>query len=312
MILAITGHRPPKVGGYQIPNPVYEAVYQALDEGIMRLSPDHVIVGMSLGVDQWAAEICIRDGVPFTAAIPFDGYDVKWPPEARAHYRSLLNKAQTTMVITPGAPYHPSLLQVRNSWMCSRADALLAVWNGMPSGTSNCVRAARHYRKQVHMVDVPQNIWDEARAIELRNEGRTVGFQVGGHVEVTYLTSEGEVTVPAEALQAEVETEEERVRNAQHLEDLNRTGRQGRRRRNREVASEADVQAEPAANIMSDMAQIREALDRQIAEEAARLPDSVSPERVLRQEVVRERSKNAPEKVNEDLTPKRVIEIGED
>lgn len=43
------------------------------------------------------------------------------------------------MVITHGA-YSSAAMQVRNEWLADRCDALLALWDGSPGGTANCLR----------------------------------------------------------------------------------------------------------------------------------------------------------------------------
>ena len=53
MILAVTGHRPPRLGGYIIPNPVATAVIQGLSKSLDSLLPTTVITGMALGTEQW-------------------------------------------------------------------------------------------------------------------------------------------------------------------------------------------------------------------------------------------------------------------
>jgi uncharacterized phage-like protein YoqJ len=94
MILGITGHRPPGLGcGYDIPNPVYDKIYKALKDKFNELSPEKIISGMALGTDQWAACAAIELGIPFIAAVPFDGQDSKWPNESRKKFKFLLDSA---------------------------------------------------------------------------------------------------------------------------------------------------------------------------------------------------------------------------
>ena len=47
MILAITGHRPPSIGGYNIPNPTYDKVRQAIRDKFLELKPEKIISGMT-------------------------------------------------------------------------------------------------------------------------------------------------------------------------------------------------------------------------------------------------------------------------
>lgn len=45
------------------------------------------------------------------------------------------------------------LFQQRNQWMVDRADAVLAVWDGSPGGTANCVNYARKVGKPITIID---------------------------------------------------------------------------------------------------------------------------------------------------------------
>lgn len=151
MIVAVTGHRPGKVGGYVLYNTTQLMVIAKLHAVLDALQPAKVITGMALGVDQWMAEVCVDRRLPFLAAIPFPGQESQWPPESQERYRDLLQKA-CEVVCVSNSPYHPGLLQVRNEWMVDRADRVVAVWDGSAGGTANCVRYAQKVGKTVHFL----------------------------------------------------------------------------------------------------------------------------------------------------------------
>lgn len=181
MIVAFTGHRPSKLGGYG-PSPTQDRVRAAIRDvlenvgyhtcdcgksfwgrmsdlcpcGEMRCGvvsyATEVISGMALGVDQWAAEICVELGIPFTAAVPCDGQEARWPSQSQDHYYELLHKAQHVQVICPGS-YEVWKLQRRNEWMVNNCEVLVAVWDGSAGGTKNCVDYARRIGCDVWRVD---------------------------------------------------------------------------------------------------------------------------------------------------------------
>mgnify|MGYP001569968591 CR=1 FL=1 len=151
MIVAFTGHRPGKLGGYG-PSPTQDHVRSRIREELLRIRPDSAISGMALGVDQWAAEVCYEQKIPYTAAVPFDGQERVWPLEAQVWYRELLARAAVVHVVSPGT-YAPWKLQRRNEWMVDNCDVLLAVWDGSPSGTANCVEYAREKLREIVRVD---------------------------------------------------------------------------------------------------------------------------------------------------------------
>lgn len=148
MIVAFTGHRPDKLGGYRSPNPICDWVSWCIHEELDRLNPTKAISGMAQGVDQWAATICINRNLPFIAAIPFVGQESMWPEAAQKRWRFLLGKAYETVVVCKGG-YSPAKMQKRNEWMVDHADVLIAVWDGTPGGTGNCVRYAEKKNKRI-------------------------------------------------------------------------------------------------------------------------------------------------------------------
>lgn len=171
MILSVTGHRPDKLGGYRIPNPVYNEVIQRLDIALMTLRPDKVITGMALGVDQWVAELCVKNDLPFIAAIPFQNFSTPWPDFSRAHYEYLLSKAERVHLCSTNTTYSPDLLFVRNQWMVDNSDELLAVRRpdlveSRTGGTIGTMDYARRRRRTIHVV----NLSAEASAIALNEE----------------------------------------------------------------------------------------------------------------------------------------------
>jgi uncharacterized phage-like protein YoqJ len=152
MIIAFTGHRPDKLGGYVLPNPTYIKVCQEIDKALKKLKPQQIISGMALGIDQWAANIAIKNNIPFIAAVPFLGQEGKWNLDLRKTYCILLRKAAEQVIVCPGA-YSVEKMQIRNEWMVDRCDLLIAVWDGTKGGTGNCVDYAKKINKEILRID---------------------------------------------------------------------------------------------------------------------------------------------------------------
>ena len=145
-LLAGTGHRPPKLGGYSFA--VADKLRDLAHEVIDRVRPDIIISGMALGWDTALAEAAIERRIHLTAAVPFDGQESRWPEESQDHYGWLLEHADEVVVVSPG-DYAVWKMTKRNKWMVERATAIAALWNGTKrGGTWNCIRDARS-------VDVP-------------------------------------------------------------------------------------------------------------------------------------------------------------
>lgn len=155
-IIAATGHRPPKLGGYGQP---VQARLVAFATGYLKVErPDKTISGMALGWDMAFAQASADLGIPFVAAVPFDGQDAKWPPESRAAYWKLMRLASRTHIASTGG-YEPHKMQVRNEWMVDHCTRLAALWDGSSGGTGNCIKYARRVGRPF------DNLWADWQAL---------------------------------------------------------------------------------------------------------------------------------------------------
>jgi uncharacterized phage-like protein YoqJ len=148
MVIGATGHRPHKLGGYGDDR-------MELLIGIAETAIDgygKVISGMALGWDTAVAIAAVRKGIPFIAAVPFIGQESRWPEESRNVHNNLLDLASEVVIISPGG-YTVEKMQVRNEWMVDRSDVILALWDGSPGGTGNCIRYAIRKKKPI------KNVW---------------------------------------------------------------------------------------------------------------------------------------------------------
>lgn len=156
MILSFTGHRPDKLGGYNIPNPIYNCVVQETKKLIQYLNPDKCITGMALGFDQYVAQICCELNIPFIAAVPFVGQESVWNEQAKITFKKLLSKAKDIVIVCEGS-YASYKLQKRNEWMVDNSDCLIACWDGTLGGTFNCIKYASSKNKQMYRIN-PKDI----------------------------------------------------------------------------------------------------------------------------------------------------------
>lgn len=136
MIVAATGHRPHKLGGYG--EDVFARLTRYAMHGLKALEPYHVISGMALGWDQAVAMAAVQLSIPFTAACPFEDMHAKWPRQHWPRFLWLHEQAQHVEYVSPGA-YAPWKMQARNVWMVNKATRMLALWDGSAGGTENCL-----------------------------------------------------------------------------------------------------------------------------------------------------------------------------
>jgi uncharacterized phage-like protein YoqJ len=147
MILAGTGHRPEKLGGFS--DDAFRMLVDVAAAALRELRPEAVISGMALGWDQALATAAVEVGIPFDAAIPFQGQESIWPEASQVRYRELLDKAREVVYVC-GPGYAAWKMQRRNEWMCDHATGLLVIHNGdKHGGTWNCLEYARVVGKPV-------------------------------------------------------------------------------------------------------------------------------------------------------------------
>lgn len=150
MIIAATGHRPDKLGGY---GDDALARLQALADNYFRKlgAPDaeiEAVSGMAQGWDTAWALAALGLDIPLICAIPFEGQEKPWPAAAQERYHDILAKAWHVQVVCRGS-YADRKFQERNVWMVDRCDRLAALWNGSEGGTANCVKYAESKERPI-------------------------------------------------------------------------------------------------------------------------------------------------------------------
>lgn len=150
MIVAGTGHRPNKLGGYD------DRITLRLTGLAKRHLGDAktVISGMALGWDTAVALAAIELGKPLICAVPFDGQEKAWPSSAQKRFNSILELAHEVVIVSPGEYAHWKM-HARNKWMVHRADVMLALWDGSSGGTGSCLAVADGKSRPVF------NVWKE-------------------------------------------------------------------------------------------------------------------------------------------------------
>lgn len=150
MILAVTGHRPDKLGGYEFCSDDDRLINFAIAE-LRRFDypPELAIVGMAQGFDQAIASACILEGIPFAAYIPFTGQESLWPQRAKDIYHSILGHAAEKRIVSYGV-YEAWKMHARDRAMVDAADTVLALYDGLSKGgTAATVKYAVHHCRPV-------------------------------------------------------------------------------------------------------------------------------------------------------------------
>lgn len=155
MKIAITGHRPNKLGNdYDGTSELIKSIKSEICIQMYKHTsryPDMFIegiTGMALGIDQLFADICIKANIPFIAAIPCIGQWSKWPQKSIKLYDEILANPLCTKYLVSDSVYFDGCMDKRNIWMVDQLtepeDRLIAVWDGSKGGTCNCHNYAKH------------------------------------------------------------------------------------------------------------------------------------------------------------------------
>lgn len=175
--ICFTGHRPknPNMGGYdwnsmknlQIQAKLRETILMTID----KVPHVEFICGGALGIDQMAFAISYmlkqsEQGKQIDAihlAIPYEQNFTKWNRADIERQSRHIKKADKVIFVdelpqyqvygSTVGQYHPEKLQQRNKFMVDQASIVIAVWDGSPSGTANCVRYAREMGRSIIYID---------------------------------------------------------------------------------------------------------------------------------------------------------------
>lgn len=150
-ILAATGHRPNKLGGYS--PEAFERLRRVATEYLVEAKPEKIISGMALGWDTAWAVAGQSLGIPVIAAVPFFGQESMWPKESQTKYLHILDRCHDVIYVCDKG-YAPWKMQIRNEYMVDKCDTLIALWDGSSGGTGNCIAYAIKVNKPI------VNLWE--------------------------------------------------------------------------------------------------------------------------------------------------------
>ena len=157
--VCITGHRPSKLFGYDIHSSLYDTLRTEISKRLVALCDKFqeicCISGCALGTDTIFIEECqklVDAGykIHIKLAIPCRNHDKCWSLDDRQRFKEMVTKYDHHYVVN--GPYITTCLQLRNRYMVDNSDLVLAVWDGSPSGTGNCVKYAQFRGKRVRRV----------------------------------------------------------------------------------------------------------------------------------------------------------------
>ena len=163
--ISVTGHRPPKLGGYT-PCEKHRAIRRHMRDTLQELQRKHdkltLYSGGANGIDQFWMEVGHHLEIPVVAILPFPCFSRLWPKSGQDHLKNLLDKCidvRYTHVeddITDKASAVQAMMD-RDLDLVNACDLLVAYWNGTKGGTAHTVGFAYKIQKPV-MIFNPDNI----------------------------------------------------------------------------------------------------------------------------------------------------------
>lgn len=158
--IALTGHRPQKLAGFDLANPYYQRLHDRLLQEIINTIngyPDSTIwchSGMALGADTvWGfailnAKKLSPKRVKLHAEIPMMTQPDTWFNQGdRTNWQTLYSASDAITVYNQ--VYASQTMQKRNIGMINHANKLIALWDGSASGTKNAIDYAIKQHKQI-------------------------------------------------------------------------------------------------------------------------------------------------------------------
>lgn len=151
--IAVTGHRPKMLWGYDLNHPKYSVLKEKMKEVLIKKKCTEAITGMALGADMVYALSVLElkeqgYNIKLHCAVPCEGQSSRWPASSQRMYQRILDKADKISWVSHER-YRPELMYRRNCFMVDEADTIIAVWNGKNSGTGHCVSYAQLRNKEV-------------------------------------------------------------------------------------------------------------------------------------------------------------------
>ena len=151
--LCVTGHRPNKLFGYNLSHPKWVKLKEIFKELLIQHECKEAISGMALGVDTIFALAVLElkesgNDIKLHVVIPCLNQSCKWRENDQKLHQSIVDKADKVTYVS-SQPYSRECMQKRNEFMVDNSDGVIAVWDGSPGGTANCVLYAKKVKKPV-------------------------------------------------------------------------------------------------------------------------------------------------------------------
>ncbi len=156
--VSFTGYRPEKLPFFGEDDPMCIDLKNRLSEQVDTLindGADEFYSGMALGLDTWAAESVLEHRkthpqIKLIAVLPCPEQADRWTDGDKARYKTILDKCDKTMTISPH--YNKECMLKRNRALVELCDVLIAVYDGKRGGTQYTVNYAKKCGKKTIVI----------------------------------------------------------------------------------------------------------------------------------------------------------------
>ena len=154
MIAASIGVDPSRMGNFggDISTRLIGLAMRALREHDVSMA----LTSLQPGWNQAFATACIMLDIPYIAALPYDVSTENMTEDERDVFRAQLRQARSVIPIHVQCAMCPD--EQLQCWLIDTADIVIALWNGEPGCTADCVSMSHLKGKAVF------NVWDDFAA----------------------------------------------------------------------------------------------------------------------------------------------------
>ncbi|MCQ2417360.1 MAG: SLOG family protein [Oscillospiraceae bacterium] len=154
--VCISGHRPEKLPEGAPLRMMLSLLYREIEDAIAD-GASAFYVGMSLGIDLWAADIILyfrrqHPNIRLICAMPYPEFNHHLQGSTRYHFQSVLHAADAVIQVCPH--YHPGAFRMRNQYMVDHCRRIIAVAEDSHSGTGQTIRMAKQAGMEMRIISL--------------------------------------------------------------------------------------------------------------------------------------------------------------
>ncbi|GAF66652.1 hypothetical protein BTS2_3554 [Bacillus sp. TS-2] len=142
--VAVTGYKPHELGIFNRKHEGITYIQKAFERKLIPLIDDGlewVIISGQLGVELWVGELILQwkktrfPHLKLAVLTPFLQQEEQWKEETKRYYQEIVNQADFIDSITKRPYENPNQLKLKNQFILSKVDGLIALYDEEKEGT---------------------------------------------------------------------------------------------------------------------------------------------------------------------------------